>query len=204
MIFCNEPKPFPYLKVREFYYERELGLIWQELDFLTYKDKLEPPSETGQKDNDMKSNSGVFLDSLYKSRSFSNILTVNRKLFSRDIMEAMVNLDKIMSAYYNNCDHDGSLISYYEQADYYKSHVDRTIITSISWHFKKPKMFTGGDLIFTDYNERIEIDDNMLVIFPSCIRHQVTAIEMNPGVEPFRGYGRYALSNFVGYDHNKT
>jgi Rps23 Pro-64 3,4-dihydroxylase Tpa1-like proline 4-hydroxylase len=197
-------KEGPYLLVRNFYNEEELRLIWQELDFLTYSDKLEPPSETGQPNNDMKMNKGIFLDSLYKYRSFSNILKVNRKLWCREIVEAIVNLNKIFSDYYTHTDSDNTLVSYYEQSDYYKPHHDRTITTAISWHFREPKCFDGGQLVLPDIGHTIEVENNMLIMFPSCMLHGVIPVKMKGNYEPFSGYGRYAISNFTQFDPNKN
>ena len=39
--------PFPFLQIENFYSEDELKLIWQELEFLNYPHKLEPPENTG-------------------------------------------------------------------------------------------------------------------------------------------------------------
>ena len=73
--------PFPYVFVDNFYNEHELKLIWQELDFLCYSDKLEGPHETAGSllpDKSIaKQNRGLFLDETYHKRSVSNILKVN-------------------------------------------------------------------------------------------------------------------------------
>jgi hypothetical protein len=195
MIICDKPKSFPYLIIRNFYNDQEQKSIWQELEFLTVSSKLNPPELTGQLDPTMKQNHGVFIDNIYTERKYSNILQINRKLFSQEVTEAYESLH-YTNRYKSITNFDSTLVSYYENAGYYKSHKDIATITSISWHFKQPKAFSGGDLIFTDFNEKIEIENNMLVIFPSCASHEVTPISMESYYPEMSGYGRYAISNF--------
>ena len=196
MIICTDPKPFPYLKIRNFYNPEELRLIWQELDFLTHYNKMNPPEQTGQKGPHMKHNVGLFLDELYRDRKYSNILGVNRKLFSEEVVNAYTSLHITYNTY-RLCNFDTTLVSYYENSSYYKSHHDLAVATSVTWIFKEPKKFKGGDFIFSQFNEKIEVENNMTVIFPSCMLHEVTSIEMDISAIPYDGNGRYCLSNFV-------
>jgi hypothetical protein len=198
MNICNDFKKFPYLKVKNFFNPEELRLIWQELEFLTNFDKLDPPDQTGQQDPHMKNNVGVFLDGIYSSRKYSNILKVNRKLFSQEIVAAFESLHYTHKNY-SNCDKDSTLVSYYENSGYYKSHQDLCVNTSIVWIFKEPKRFTGGNFIFTEFGETVEIENNMMIMFPSCVYHEVTPIEIPIDIVPYTGYGRYAITNFTSH-----
>ena len=82
--------------IDNFYNEDELDLIWQELNFYTYPNKLLPAKKYGGIPSYTKSK-GLVLDSLYKNyvdtgknyRNISNILTVNRKLFESGVLEAL-------------------------------------------------------------------------------------------------------------------
>jgi Rps23 Pro-64 3,4-dihydroxylase Tpa1-like proline 4-hydroxylase len=196
MEICNSAKKFPYLKVRNFFNPEELRLVWQELDFLTHFDKMNPPSQTGQKDPHMKNNVGVFLEQVYVDRKYSNILRLNRKLFSDVIISSYESLH-YTHRYLGACNSDSTLVSYYENSGYYKSHMDLSVVTSIIWLYKEPKRFEGGDLIFTNFEETVNVENNMMIMFPSCVHHEVTSIEMPIDVVPYTGYGRYALTNFV-------
>jgi hypothetical protein len=60
-------------------------------------------------------------------------------------------------------------------------------------------MFSGGDLKFLDYDIDIELENNMVVIFPSCYLHQATDVKMDESIEKFSGYGRYCMSQFLSY-----
>jgi len=185
-------EPFPFLKIENLYNEDELKLIWQELNFLT--PKLENPENTGTaKDiegKSLKNNSGILLDDIYQKRNISNILSINTKLFAPEIINAFSDL----SFGYQNIkktNYDRTLISYYENGGYYKPHEDIAIYTAITWFFKEPKAFTGGDFYFTDYNLKIEIQNNMLVLFPSFVKHSVDKVILENN--DIIGFGRYSM-----------
>lgn len=192
--------PFPHLIIEDTFDNHELQLIWQELDFLTYGNKLDPATKTSSATDDdgnvLKSNGGIFLDSCYYKREISNILTVNRKLFEKDILKEFAGL----SFGYNqilHCNMDFTLISYYEDSDYYLPHVDKSLFTILTWFYKTPKSFQGGDLIFSEYDHQINIKNNMTLFFPSYIKHSVTKVEMVHTYPKFSGYGRYCMTEFL-------
>jgi hypothetical protein len=185
-------EPFPFLKIENLYDKDELKLIWQELDFLTTK--LENPENTGAaKDNEgksLKNNSGLLLDDVYQKRNISNILSINTKLFLPEIINAFSDL----SFGYQNIkktNYDRTLISYYENGGYYKSHEDIAMYTAITWFFKEPKAFVGGDFYFTDYNLKIEIKNNITVLFPSFVKHSVDEVILENN--NLIGCGRYSM-----------
>jgi Rps23 Pro-64 3,4-dihydroxylase Tpa1-like proline 4-hydroxylase len=190
-----------FLVIDDFYTENEQIDIWKELDFLTYDRKLMPPEETGTAHDldtgkPLKQNSAIFLDSIYARRELSNILTINRKLFSKEIVDEFVGMDNCFK-YIHHTNYDATLISYYEEKDYYKAHTDSSILTYLYWCHKEPKKFEGGDLILPELDEGITYKNNRLVIFPSWRLHEVTPIKMIEEVEPNSGYGRYCITNFV-------
>lgn len=191
--------PFPHLKIENFYTENELTGIWQELRFLTYKHKLQPPEMSGtaydENNNPKKRNNGLFLDNIYTNRNISNILTINRKIFQEEYLKLYSNL----SFGYKNillANHDSTLISYYEDGDHYKPHHDVCLHTTLTWFFKEPKKFEGGNLFFPKYDYTIEIKNNMLVMFPGFVIHQVLKTKMENNKE-FSGDGRYCISQFI-------
>jgi hypothetical protein len=190
--------PFPYLKIENMYSDEELELIAEELNFLNYEDKLENPFDTNtardSNGNSLKQNRGLFLDDLYKKREISNILKVNRKIFNCEYLDAYANLSFGYKSI-KECNFDSTLISYYENSHYYKPHKDISMHTAVTWFFKEPKLFEGGNLYFNEYNEKIEIQHNMTIIFPSFLLHSVEEIKMKQNI-PF-GYGRYCMTQFI-------
>jgi hypothetical protein len=202
-IISRVKEPFPYLKIENFYTENELTGIWQELNFLTYKHKLQPPEMCGtaydENNNPQKRNRGLFLDQIYSNRDISNILVINRKIFQLDYLKLYSNLNfgyrNILFA--NN---DSTLISYYEDGDHYKPHHDNSSHTALTWFFKEPQKFEGGNLFFPEFDYTIEIKNNMLVMFPGFLIHQVFEIKMENNIE-FSGDGRYCMSQFISSNY---
>jgi len=193
---------FPYILIENTYNNEDLNLIWEELNFLCYVNKLKKPEHTGsafQFDENknkilLKRNKALLLEEVYKNREISNILTVNRKLLT-NLIKIFVNSD---SWFYKNCEsnQDFTLISYYENEDYYEPHKDRCLITMLTWFFKEPKQFEGGDLIFDDYNTKIKIKNNHTIIFPGMISHSVEKIIMNQE-NINKKLGRFCMSQFL-------
>tara|TARA_R110002126_G_scaffold212233_2_gene358844 strand:- start:104 stop:691 length:588 start_codon:yes stop_codon:yes gene_type:complete len=182
------------------YTDNELQSIFAELNFLQFSGNFLDPSETGSariEDTDKnlkyKNNKGVFLDSIYSDRNTSVILKLNRKLF--DINIDFVNLPPIFKLY-QSVKHDTTLVSYYEDGGSYFSHRDIAHYTAVTYLYKTPKKFTGGNLILHDHNATLEPVFNRTYIFPSYVDHEVTPIEMSKEHANL-GFGRYCISNFM-------
>lgn len=191
----------PIVVIDEFYNEKELNLIWQELNFLTSASKLQSPKETygavDEQKTQLKSNHGVFLEDIYQDRKFSNILTLNRKMFSPDIIKTLISVSPEFK-YSENINYDVTLLSYYENNDFYKGHRDRSVLSYIYWCNKEPIKFSGGDLHFEELNQTIGYRNNRLVVFPSHYIHVVSNVEMEDkeSKNKFSTFGRYSMSTF--------
>lgn len=192
--------PFPYLIIENMYSELELPYIWQELDFLTYPNKLQPPQKTGTAylgTTPQKRNIGVFLDAIYPRREISNILTINQKIFDKHITDSFSSL---CFGYKNifKINYDETLVSYYENGGYYKKHDDQALYSAITWFYKEPKRFSGGNFHFNDYEIEIEIKNNMTVIFPSFVQHSVDEVKLEENSsDKLSGLGRYSMTQFL-------
>ena len=182
--------------IENFYDEHELKLIWKELNFLTNSGKLLPPDKTGtsrdEKGNPKKRNKALFLDEYYKNRNFSNILNLNRKIFGKVNSEFIKS--NLMFRYVHSCNEDSTLVNYYEDGDYYLPHIDMSVYTIISYLWKEPKKFTGGNLVLRDLGIELEVKNNMVLYLPSIYVHEVLPISME---ENNKGYGRYSISQFL-------
>lgn len=196
-----EIKKLPVAILDNFYSQEESELIWQELCFLNasfWGNKLEPPEKTGSaKDehgNLLKSNSGVFLDEVYMKRNISNILSANRKIFLPEITDLLCEKSYFFH-YIKNSTKDSTLVQYYENQNYYESHRDKSVITGISWFYKTPKSFLGGDLII-EQEIKIECRPNRMVIFPSILFHEVEKITMETKLLN-KNLGRHSISQFI-------
>ena len=60
--------------------------------------------------------------------------------------------------------------------------------TVLIWLYDEPKGFTGGDLIFNDFDVTIPCKNNTGVIFLGPWHHEVTEV---------KGQGRYTLTMFT-------
>lgn len=201
---------FPYIVIENTYTPEELELIWEELNFLCYPEKLIPAEEIASGsaiDVDtgriLKKNMCVWLEHCYKGPKISNIEKVNNKFFD--------NFDKIFdnhpSWYFKTFQFNfkSTLVSYYENSDYYEPHTDVSRITCLTWLFKEPKKFTGGELTLFYENSEItfELNNNVTVIFPGSIMHSVSEVVMDES-ECGKKNGRFCLTQFLFYNGDYT
>lgn len=195
-------EPFPYIRIFDFYTEDELKLIWKELDFIVSNEILKGPEHIGsahdsnqEGKNYRRKGRGVWIETLYRDKNTSNIIRLNKKLFSREMIN---NIKKNGSWFYKNFGFKTycTLLGYYENSDYYEAHIDNSYSTVLTWFYKEPKRFEGGNIIFSDYNIEIEIKNNSILLFPSTIVHSVSEIKME---EQYIGEnnGRISITNFI-------
>jgi len=206
MIFSYyEVKKQPIAVIDNIYQKNEVEKIWEELCFLNNDpSKFYDPKDTGSayKESEngepeyLKQNKALSLDFTYRDRSISNILTHNRKLFTSEITDEITK-NNILFRYWKHANSDGSLVSYYENSDYYLPHHDTATMTALTWFYQKPKAFAGGDIIFE--NElKIECKVNRCVIFPSIVEHEVEQISMEEQ-NLRKNLGRYTISQFISF-----
>ena len=99
--------PFPHLILHNFYNEKELELIWEELNFYTRPKKLFDVEDYQGVVGYTKAKA-LHLDSVYtgKNRVLSNILEVSRKVFDDQILEPFSKIsDCCTLAKFANYDH---------------------------------------------------------------------------------------------------
>ena len=190
-----------YLVVDDFLKEDELKNVWLELDFLTNKSIMLPPEKSSSARDTLtnvilKKNSVIFLDDVYQNRETSHIFNVFQKLRGEELTDIIEDLPHEFK-YFKYIGHDRTFISYYEDSDYYKPHVDQAVLTCLYWCNKSPKSFEGGNLTIGDEQTQIEYKNNRLVIFPSYNIHSVDVIKMGKENVPFSGLGRYTITKFL-------
>jgi hypothetical protein len=188
----------PFLIVQDLYDEHELRMIKKEIDFIHSAGCL--TANTGSAidgdGNILKKAKGIWLDNIYTDRNTSMILRLNRKpMHNKEIKQSFIDLNPYHNSY-AWVNRDTSLLHYYENGGAYKSHHDETVFSCVTWFFNNPKKFKGGNLTFTDLNVTIEIEDNMCVIFPSILKHEVEEIKMQEDIDDEKN-GRYSLAQFM-------
>ena len=162
---------FPYTIVRELYTEEQKERIWKELD--------EHQSNLQRVENNRNRCWCRILDNI------SYTLHVSNEVFENKLKTIVDN---------TLVPDETSFLSYYEDGDYFKPHEDNCKLTVLNWMYKEPKRFTGGDLVFPDYNKTIAIESNKVIIFPSKITHAVNTTSMD---KKFKGMGRWCITHFL-------
>ena len=199
----------PYYSIAyDFYTQDELAKIWQELTRLNqqsvltsnpeatsgaYEDKLfimnDPRGVTQKKY--LKLNYGKFLDDLYAGdRKQSAILTFNQKI----LIDEPEYKKQMTSG-------DNPFNTYLFHINYYAPHIDSSCLTAISYFWKEPKLFDGGELSFPDYpDHHFELKNNCVLVFPSFQRHAVSEVNLKDGVPSGELNGRFAVSQFLSHN----
>jgi len=201
MIITHFNGLFPYITIENIYDDDELYLIWEELNFLCHNKNFLPPEKSGTATDEgkiLKRNKCIWLDDFYSDRKNSNILELNKKAISLDNQEKIFR--KNTSWFFKNIEprRYNTLISYYENDDYYHPHKDCALVTALTWFYKEPKKFRGGDLLLHYDKEAfmIEVKTNIMVLFPSCITHSVTKIQMKEE-DCNKKNGRFCMTQFL-------
>jgi hypothetical protein len=199
MLIQKMIEPFEHVVIDDVYTEDELALIWRELYFL--RGKFEQPSETGSAIAEgitLKTNTALFIDGIYTDRKFSDILSVNRKVFGVTVLDALAELHPAYGVA-RWCDSDYTVLNYYGDNNYYHAHSDVSVFTFITFLVQQSLGYSGGNFLFPDFDYTIEQKNNRLVIFPGCIRHQVTEVKLKTPVSE----GRFSMAQFLNLKGSK-
>ena len=197
-----ENKEFPYILIDDFYDQSELDGIWEELDYLCNPKRMGRSSlERGAAGADdengvhrpLKNTWDMFLDRFFTSRDSSNILEINRKLIDKEIFK---NHPHWLFNHLDALNGDDTQILYYENNDEYKPHRDLARLTGITWFYREPKKFTGGNLRFPSFDMEIECKHNRVIVFPSSIHHGVDKVGMEEK-DMGKKLGRFTMTQFL-------
>lgn len=187
----------PVVYVQNFFSPDELNLIFLELEYLKTIDRFKLPEDPDgpgtaySNGSSLKVGKGLHLDAVYQERNSSDILNVNRKLFSDTVTERLISLHPFFR-YVKRSNKDSTKLHYFQNGDHYKSHIDDCVVTAVSWFYKNPKSFSGGDLVLEN---RVIFPclNNSMIIFPSIAYHEVTEVVMSD----IPDMGRYSMSQFL-------
>lgn len=165
--------------------ETLLARVKAELGF--FSSVLRDPEKTGgatRNGENSKKNKGVFLNEVYTELGAE--VSPAARLFS-GVVEA-IKAHQFTPASVFNLIHSmegfNILYSAYGNGDYYDPHRDHAKITILYW--SKNADFSGGDLIFPDFNVTIPFEENKIIAFPSFYYHEVTKVVSDPEEEAAR------------------
>jgi len=188
----------PLIIVDNLYDDEEEREIMVELDYLSDARRLIPPfeDESGAvvKNKNIKNVGCLYLDSFYNNRQTSSILQITEKLFmdGRSIIENHPHWFFDMKSINSHTTH----MLYYENINEYPPHYDTCRITSLTYFYKQPKSFTGGDLYFSDFDTKVECRNNRVVVFPSILNHASTPVFMEEKHQNQK-LGKYCITQFL-------
>ena len=180
-------EPFPHVLLENFYTKIEMDVVMEEK--VKLDPHLLPPEYSGtarhpQTGQPMKYNSGLFLTDAMPN---SEMVSLARGHIYNELVDQIDCPWWVSQWRKNNC--QSWMLSRYADGQYYNAHVDLSQFTMLVWFYREPKPFTGGDLIFPDYdNYTIPCDNNCGIIFYGPLRHEVP---------PVKGNGRYTLTMFT-------
>lgn len=189
-----------YIEINDLYSQDELNSIMLELHFLNVSGVFVDPDKSGsaqdKKGKNLKRNKAVHLDAVYAKKDTSMVLRANRKLFSLNY-----DYSKLSSVFraIKNSTQDFTMLSYYENADFYKKHFDYSMLTALTYFHYQPKKFTGGELVLTEYGVELEPKHNTTYIFCSMEDHEVKPVVMQKE-DCGKGFGRYCMTQFMSME----
>ena len=167
--------PLFYAVIDNMYSPEELKSAQSEIDFLFRFKKAASETMTARRDDGtlLKTGSGIFIDDFYATRDNSILLTLNRRIFSNEVVQE---LKKQNCSYHHmhRVNYDLTLINYYGHEEKYDAHTDKSVFTALT--FFKIGDFSGGELCFTENDISINPVPGRVVIFPGCVFHQAKPI----------------------------
>ena len=188
--------PFPHVIIRDLYDENELEAIWDELKFFTRPGKLLPGEQYGSAPGRTNANA-VILDQVFTDICFSNIMSLDTKIFSSDALERLGEAHE-SCAYFNR---PGlrltTKLRYYHHGEVYDTHTDYSYqFLVFSYFHKEPKKYSGGNLFFEKHDYTYGCDNNSCIIIPGYIPHGVGEVSIDDS-DYYDGNGRYCISIFA-------
>jgi hypothetical protein len=201
----NKETKYPYLVIDNWFSPEEEKCIWSELNFYLHQPNTSRSENTlTAKNNDGSSKSKSFryyVDNYYTNREISHILRFTEKYKNIELKKQISKI-KPYGRNYLTTNWDCTLLSYYEEKDYYESHSDTAQWSCVIWMVQEPLFFNGGDFYFTEIDEGIKLKNNRALFFPSCYLHGVTPVEFKNKDNLGKGLGRFSITTFFNIDTN--
>ena len=188
----------PYVYIKNLYSEEELSELFSELDYLQSRPSIWlDPEASGSamtpENTPLKANKGLWINHLYKQEGVSAILSHNMKIYSTGLAQKIA-IEHSWFEYLLINSRFSTLLSYYENNNHYKPHRDHAVLTTLTWLYKEPKKFEGGELTLNE-EAKIPCENNSMLIFPSTCLHEVSPVLFKDTNN--KGMGRYTITTFV-------
>ena len=195
-------KPFEFLVIDNFLDEQQNVGVWNELNFIIDNKFLNTTPSTSTDGSARDPDTGetlvqrhsLFLeDFLVNHRKTSKIYQAIKNNFLHSNLHEQYPKSTLIK-YLPNTNRDSTLLSFFKNGDYYKSHNDNCVITAILYLIPD-NSYEGGDIIFPQFDLEHKPLNNQLIIFPSCIEHEVTVLKSKQ--ENDDSYKRISITTFL-------
>ena len=178
-IQTHRVKNLSYVVIDNYFSNKELQAVLEELHDLRRLAAgpdicISAKSEDGVR---KKTGLGFFIDDVYIDRAKSPLLVATRKIFSREVLEPIINFDTIFG-FIRQSNRDNCLVNYYTVGQTYESHHDYARISAVT--LLGIGKFVGGGFAFPDQGVEIEFKQSRTIIFPSCVNHASMPLEGGP------------------------
>lgn len=205
MVFSYISEGIDAVIIDEFYSEDQLKEIMLELKWLTKPSIMSNDKGIGAA-RDLNTNelltskNGIFLEDVFKDWKHSAIIShTMRNTQETEFINKLISYNPLFKSI-AQCDSRCHLISYYENSDYYKQHVDSFFFTFLSYFNTEPKQFEGGEIILSSCNSNktasVEPRNNRIIIIASATPHEVNEIKSKLN-NTLSGNGRYCVASFL-------
>ena len=177
--------PVPFCIIKNFMTTDTCEQIKKELEGLV--PYLQGPEKTGTAHDTVNfaaKRKGIFLHDHEHLRVNSGISSIFDKVVSPGVVNALTEKSWVYGYFRNSLFTESTLVSLYQEGDEYKYHRDSSAMSLIYYIFEGE--FAGGDFFIE--NVKVPIENNSIIIFPSCAQHMVT---------PVKGSGkRWSITTF--------
>lgn len=189
--------------IDDFYNTHQLEEIMTELKWLTKPSVMRPPEHLSSASDGktlLTSKKGVFLETIFANWEHSSLIKYPIENFkNQEVVNKLLDYNSLFRILFH-CESRTHLLSYYENSDFYRPHIDNTVFTILNYFFTEPKQFSGGDItLYSGTNKKqadIEIKNNRVVLIPGCTSHEVKEITSNLK-NNLGGGGRYCNAIFL-------
>jgi hypothetical protein len=194
------PDPLGYVIIEDTFEPRELDAIWSAIDHIQSQGLFQSPDQTGSAIDPrtgqlVKRNRSIFLEDLEAADRQPDIRSLTAGLWTNaKITRALTQINPTLSIW-RNLNYSTHLVSYYETGESYPPHRDRSVFTILTWLYREPQQWQGGEFELLGYDRKFQVKNNQSIIMPGSFLHQAYPVEMMTA-EP--GQGRYCLAQF-GY-----
>lgn len=177
-------KPFELFLIDNFLDDAQKKEVWNELNFIsnnnilntTANSRVDGSAEDPVTKTSLAKRHSIFLeDFLVGHRKTSKIYQAIKTNFLHNNLHEEFPKSTLIK-YLPNTNRDSTLVSFFKHGDYYKSHNDRCVISAILYLIPS-RDFEGGDILFPEFEIEHKPLDNQLIVFPSCIDHEVSVIK---------------------------